>query len=117
MKPENATIKLAQVSKAPFENTIGTLRSDNGAGVRENLAEKYSASFRIISQLSQVTQLRREFTLEMKRGGRTVVQTEMLEFIALPFSSSKKKLKFGHFTSKWFRDGRQRNARAELLFC
>ena len=40
MKPENAIIKHAKVSKAPFENIIGTLRSDNGAGVRENLAEK-----------------------------------------------------------------------------
>ena len=29
--------------------------------------------------------------LEMKRGGRTRVQTETVEFIALPFSSSKKK--------------------------
>ena len=28
--------------------------------------------------------------LELKRGGRTRVQTEMLEFIALPFPSSKK---------------------------
>ena len=27
MKPENATIKHAKVSKAPFENIIGTLRS------------------------------------------------------------------------------------------
>ena len=31
--------------------------------------------------------------LEMKRGGRTRVQTETVEFIALPFSSSKKKKK------------------------
>ena len=30
--------------------------------------------------------------LELKRGGRTRVQTEMVEFIALPFPSSKKKL-------------------------
>ena len=27
--------------------------------------------------------------LELKRGGRTRVQTEMVEFIALPFQSSK----------------------------
>ena len=40
MKPENAIIKHAKVSKAPFKNIIGTLRSDNGAGVPENLAEK-----------------------------------------------------------------------------
>ena len=60
--------------------------------------------------------------LEMKRGGRTRVQTETVEFIALPFSSSKKKknVKFGHFTSKWSRDKelyKKRHARAELLFC
>ena len=40
MKPENVTIKHAKVSKAFFENIIGILRSDNGADVRENLAEK-----------------------------------------------------------------------------
>ena len=28
--------------------------------------------------------------LELKRGGRTQVQTEMIVFIALPFPSSKK---------------------------
>ena len=53
--------------------------------------------------------------LEMKTGGRTLVQTEMVEFIALPFSSSKKNLKFGHFTSKWFRDGRQRNVQKSVM--
>ena len=37
--------------------------------------------------------------LELKIGCRTRVQTEMVEFIVLPFPSSKKKfLKFGHFT-------------------
>ena len=30
---------------------------------------------------------------ELNRGGRAGVQTEMVEFIALPFPSSKKKLK------------------------
>ena len=31
-----------------------------------------------------------EFMLELKRGGGARVQTEVLEFIALPFPSSKK---------------------------
>ena len=55
--------------------------------------------------------------LEMKRGGRTRVQTETVEFIALPFSSSKKKknVKFGHYTSKWFMDERQRNAHKSVM--
>ena len=30
---------------------------------------------------------KREFMLELKRGGRTRVQREMVEFIALPFPS------------------------------
>jgi len=41
---------------------------------------------------------RREFRLEMKRGERAQVQTEMIEFIGLPFPFSSN-LKFGHFTS------------------
>ena len=42
-----------------------------------------SAFFQTISQLSKVAQLlnRREFVLELKRGGRAQVQTEMGEFI------------------------------------
>ena len=54
-----------------------------------------SASFQTISRLSQVAQLikRREFRLEMRRGDRARVQTEMVEFIALPFPSSKNLLK------------------------
>ena len=39
---------------------------------------------------------RRGFWLELKRGERARVQTEMVEFIALPFQVN---LKFGHFTS------------------
>ena len=58
-----------------------------------------SASFQTISRFSEVVLLWRGFRLELKRGGSARVQTEMVEFIALPFSSSKKKLKFGHFTS------------------
>ena len=57
----------------------------------KNLAEKLidSASFQIILRLSQVAKLlkRREFMLELKRGGCTQVQTEMGEFIALLFQS------------------------------
>ena len=37
-----------------------------------------------------VTYKRREFMLELKRRSRTRVQTEMVEFISLPFPSSKK---------------------------
>ena len=59
--------------------------------------------------------------LELKRRGRTPVQTEMIEFIALPFPSSKK-LKMLSFHVVVVK-GRQkkctnnRGARAELLFC
>ena len=57
------------------------------------------ASLKTTSRLSQVTQSLkgREFMLELKRGCSTRVQTEMVEFIALPFQSSKNK-KIGHFT-------------------
>ena len=34
---------------------------------------------------------RREFMLELKRGDRPRVQTEMLEFIALPFPFSNER--------------------------
>ena len=51
-----------------------------------------SASFQTISRFSEVVLLlkRRGFRLELKRGGSARVQIEMVEFIALPFSSSKK---------------------------
>ena len=51
-----------------------------------------SVSFQTISRFSEVVLLlkRRGFRLELKRGGSARVQTEMVEFIALPFSSSKK---------------------------
>ena len=83
-----------------------------------------SASFQIISQLSQLAQLlkRREFMLELKRGGRNGVQIEMVEFIALPFSSSKK-LKIWSFYVVVVQGRaakkctKKRHARAELLFC
>ena len=59
--------------------------------------------------------------LELKRGGRTRVQTETVEFIALPIPSSKQ-LKISSFHVVVVQ-GRQRNvrkkrdARVELLFC
>ena len=55
-----------------------------------------SASFQTISRLSndvsKAARLlkRREFMLELKRGGHARVQTEIVEFIALPLQSSKK---------------------------
>ena len=62
----------------------------------------------------------REFTLELKRGNRARVQTEMVEFIALPFPFSNK-IKIWSFhvscvgTVK--KCTKKRDARAELLFC
>ena len=59
--------------------------------------------------------------LELKRGDRTRVQTETVEFMALPIPSSKQ-LKISSFHVVVVQ-GRQRNvrkkrdARAELLFC
>ena len=60
--------------------------------------------------------------LKIKRGGRTLVLTEMVEFIALPLSSSKK-LKIWSFHVEvvhgWAakKCTKKRHARAELLFC
>ena len=60
--------------------------------------------------------------LELKRGGRTRVQTEMVEFIALLFQSSKSFNFVWSFHVVVVR-GQQRNvqkkgdARAEVLFC
>ena len=64
---------------------------------------------------------RTEFRLEMKRVDRAQVQTEMVEFIGLPFPFSSK-LKFWSFHVVVVQ-GRQRNvqkkrdARSDLLFC
>ena len=56
--------------------------------------------------------------MKLKRGGSARVRIEMVEFIALPFSSSKKKLKIWSFhvveTAK--KCTKRRDARAELLF-
>ena len=48
--------------------------------------------------------------LVLKRGGRTRVQTGMVEFIALPFQSEKKKLEIWSFHVVVVQG-------AELLFC
>ena len=59
--------------------------------------------------------------LKIKRGGRTLVQTEMVEFMALPLPSSKK-LKIWSFQVEvvhgWAakKCTKKRHARAELLF-
>ena len=63
--------------------TLGTLRSDND-DVHEKVTEN---RLRILSNhfaISQVALLlkRKEFILELKRGGGARVQTEMVEFIA-----------------------------------
>ena len=80
--------------------------------------------FRTFSRLSQFALLlkRREFWLELKRGDRARVQTEMVEFNAACRSRSQLNLNFGHFTSSVVQ-GQQRNVqknasdvRAELLF-
>ena len=58
------------------------MRSDNGE-VLENFAKKETPRPFKPGKGG-------EFMLELKRGGRARVQTEVLEFIALPFPSSKK---------------------------
>ena len=77
----------------------------------------------MFSRLSQFALLlkRREFWLELKRGNRIRIKTEMVEFIALPFPFPSK-LKIWSFYVV-VRAGtapkctKQRDARAELLFC
>ena len=60
--------------------------------------------------------------LELKRGGRTRVQTEMVEFIALLFQSSKSFQFVWSFHVVVVREQqrnvqKKRDARAEVLFC
>ena len=64
---------------------IGTLRSENG-DVHENVAEKQtSPHFNLFRDYpSSPCCKRRGFWLELKRGERAQVRTEMVEFIALP---------------------------------
>ena len=54
--------------------------------------------------------------MELKRGDRARVQTEMLEFIALPFPFSSKRSRRG-FAGTAKKCTKKRDARAELLFC
>ena len=81
-----------------------------------------SASFQTISRFSEVVLLlkRRGFRLELKRGGSVRVQTEMVEFIALPFSSSKK-LKIWSFhvvvVQRWQRIVQKSVARMYRILC
>ena len=56
---------------------------------------------------------RKEFWLELKRGDRARVQTEMLEFNALPFPSSSK-LKTWSFHVVVVQ-GQQRNVRKSVM--
>ena len=73
-------------------------------------------SFHTILRLSQVTLLlkRREFRLELKRGDRAQVQTEMVEFIALQFLFSSK-LKIWSFHVPVVQR-RQRNLQKSVMF-
>ena len=75
-----------------------------------------SAFFQTISRFSRVAQLlkRREFMLELKRGGHARVQTEMVEFIALPYPSSNKKLKIWSFHVVVVQ-GRRRNVEKSVM--
>ena len=81
-----------------------------------------SASFQTISRFSEVVLLlkRRGFRLELKRGGSAQVQTEMVECIALPFSSSKK-LKIWSFhvavVQRWQRIVQKSVARMYRILC
>ena len=79
-----------------------------------------SASFQTISRFSEVVLLRRGFRLELKRGGSARVQTEMVECIALPFSSSKK-LKIWSFhvvvVQRWQRIVQKSVARMYRILC
>ena len=79
-----------------------------------------SASFQTISRFSEVVLLWRGFRLELKRGGSARVQTEMVEFIALPFSSSKK-LKIWSFhvvvVQRWQRIVQKGVARMYRILC
>ena len=58
--------------------------------------------------------------LELNKGNRAPVETEMIEFIALPFPSSKKKnliISRRSCVGKAKKWTKKRDARAELLFC
>ena len=74
--------------------------------------------FRTFSRLSQFALLlkRREFWLELKRGDRARVQTEMVEFNAACRSRSQLNLNFGHFTLSVVQ-GQQRSVQKKRQWC
>ena len=77
----------------------GILQPENG-DVHDNVFKKIDfASFQTVSRLSTVAQIlkRREYMLDVKKGGRVRIRAGMVEFIALSFPVSSK-LIFGHFT-------------------
>ena len=83
--------------------------------MKTSLKDRLRASFQTFSRLSQFALLlkRREFWLELKRGGRARVQTEMVEFIALSFPySSKLKVWSFHIVVV---QGQQRNVQKSVM--
>jgi len=68
-------------------SVIKTLRSDNG-DVHENVAERETSHS--LKLLRDYPKSPFYFRLEVNRGDRARVQTEMVEFIALPFPFSSK---------------------------
>ena len=65
----------------PLSGTLVAIRQ------RRRMWKRRVASFHFLSRLSQGAQLfkRRDFGLELKRWARARVQTDMVEFITLPF--------------------------------
>ena len=96
----------------------GNLRSDTG-DVHENVAEKQTSHyFKIFRRLSQFALLlkRRGFWLELKRGERAQVRTEMVELIALPFPfPSKLKIWSFHVVVVQSLQLRQRNVQKSVM--
>ena len=72
-----------------------------------------SLFFSPLSQVPSYLKKKREFTLEMKRGDRLRIQTEMIEFIGLPVPYSDK-LKIWSFHVVVVQ-GQQRNAQKSVL--
>ena len=111
---KDLTPQRSQLAVLPV-HTIGTLRSENG-DVLENLAENrlciLSNHFAIIPCRQLLK--RREFVLELKRGVRSRVQAEMVEFIALPFSSSKNPKIWSFYVVVV--QGRQRNLQKGVMY-
>ena len=92
MKEIRIACKERRISGGRFSPLLGTLRSDNG-DVHENVHEKWTSHpftfFRDYPKSPSYLR-RREFRLEMKRGQGARPQTEMVEFLGLPFPFSSK---------------------------